>query len=437
MLRGRCIHSGHPLSTCCSHHHHHPSRSACAAPWLLHCGGRLWGASLIVKPVRPRELVSHSAAALEVATMERVFLSPQPPPPLLPLMGSCSRTHGAAALPPRLSRQRRRAEASAVAGAMGACVAMAHLRQCHTALAAPASRTRTPPEAGHSRRRPVLRRAGQQDPFPKDELHCAPPPRPWLPAPAVQAGLWALLGVYTLWLLVLPYAPGNPAWATTPETIDSLKGLSLNFFFVLPAANWVGLHALEAPVLHPVDEGLFNFVNAWSLMFGPLIFKDKRRGASRGLTQSLWIGQMFLTNLFLIPYMALRLNKPEPASQSESVSPLVALGQAVASQSTTIGLVGGVIGIISVTWAIFLRSSEQFGGPAERLSYFLEYLATDRVAYAFIWDLVLYSLFQAWLVLDFIESLPAANDQRLWRRVGCVPYLGLAAILIARRETTK
>eukprot|EP00850_Spirogloea_muscicola_P018263 SM000165S02224 [mRNA] locus=s165:318859:321054:- [translate_table: standard] len=370
--------------------------------------------------------------------MERVFMSPQPPPPLLPLMGSCSRTQFAMEVPPRLSRQRRRAKASTVAGAMmGACITVAQLQQCHTALAVPASRTRTPPEAGHSLRRLVLRRASQQDPVPKDELHCALPPQPWLPAPAVQAGLWALLGIYTLWLLVLPYAPGNPAWATTPETIDSLKGLSLNFFFVLPAANWVGLHALEAPVLHPVDEGLFNFVNAWSLMFGPLIFKDKRRGASRGLAQSLWIGQMFLTNLFLIPYMALRLNKPEPPSQSESASPFVALGQAVASQSTAIGLVGGVIGIISVTWAIFLRSSEQFGGPAERLSYFLEYLATDRTAYAFIWDLVLYSLFQAWFVLDFTNLLPAARDRQLWRRVGCVPYFGLAAMLIARVETTK
>eukprot|EP00850_Spirogloea_muscicola_P005507 SM000025S08402 [mRNA] locus=s25:561697:563889:- [translate_table: standard] len=372
-----------------------------------------------------------------IATMERM-LSAQPPPPLLRLRGSCSRTQFAVALPPRLSRQQRRREkASAVAGAMGAGAAIAHLQQCHRVLALPPSRTRTPAEAGQSRRRLVLRRAGQQDPVPKDELHSGLPPRPWLPAPAVQAGLWALLGIYTLWLLVLPYAPGNPAWATTPETIDSLKGLSLNFFFVLPAANWVGLHALEAPVLHPVDEGLFNFVNAWSLMFGPLIFKDKQGGASRGLAQSLWIGQMFLTNLFLIPYMALRLNKPEPPSQSESSSPLVELGQAVASQSTTIGLVGGVIGIVSVTWALFLRSSEQFGGPAERLSYFLEYLTTDRIAYAFMWDLVLYGLFQAWIVLDFSELLPTAEDQRIWRRVGCVPYFGLAAILIARIETAK
>lgn len=52
-----------------------------------------------------------------------------------------------------------------------------------------------------------------------------------------QIGLWVMEGVYILWLFLLPYAPGDPVWAISSETINSLVGLSLNFFVILPFAN--------------------------------------------------------------------------------------------------------------------------------------------------------------------------------------------------------
>ncbi|CAN0906070.1 hypothetical protein LINGRAHAP2_LOCUS24017 [Linum grandiflorum] len=69
---------------------------------------------------------------------------------------------------------------------------------------------------------------------------------------AVQAALWVVEGVYILWLFLLPYAPGDPVWAISAETVKALIGLSLNFFFILPFLNAVGINIIEAPVLHPV-----------------------------------------------------------------------------------------------------------------------------------------------------------------------------------------
>ncbi|KAF7846550.1 hypothetical protein BT93_L4170 [Corymbia citriodora subsp. variegata] len=54
---------------------------------------------------------------------------------------------------------------------------------------------------------------------------------------ALQIVLWVAEAVYILWLFLLPYAPGDPVWAISSETVNSLVGLSLNFFFILPLMN--------------------------------------------------------------------------------------------------------------------------------------------------------------------------------------------------------
>lgn len=83
--------------------------------------------------------------------------------------------------------------------------------------------------------------------------------------------LWTAEAVYILWLFLLPYAPvsdslqrytssgsivqilftkslfdqqGDPVWAISSETVNSLLGLSLNFFFILPLTN-SGLFSLK------------------------------------------------------------------------------------------------------------------------------------------------------------------------------------------------
>ncbi|XP_020110608.1 CTL-like protein DDB_G0274487 isoform X3 [Ananas comosus] len=95
---------------------------------------------------------------------------------------------------------------------------------------------------------------------------------------------------------------GDPVWAIKQSTISDLLGLSLNFFFILPLMNSVGIHVIEAPVLHPVAEGLFNFVIGWTFLFAPLLFTDRRRDRYKGSLDLLWGCQMFLTN-DLLPYI--------------------------------------------------------------------------------------------------------------------------------------
>ncbi|CAI7824730.1 unnamed protein product [Closterium sp. NIES-54] len=49
--------------------------------------------------------------------------------------------------------------------------------------------------------------------------------------------VWAGFGLYMLWLFVLPYAPGDPAWRISEGTVQEVRDLSLNFFYILPAFN--------------------------------------------------------------------------------------------------------------------------------------------------------------------------------------------------------
>ncbi|XP_038885655.1 uncharacterized protein LOC120075963 isoform X2 [Benincasa hispida] len=187
--------------------------------------------------------------------------------------------------------------------------------------------------------------------------------------------LWATEAVYILWLFILPYAPGDPVWAISSETVNSLLGLSLNFFLILPAMNSVGIRLIDAPVLHPMSEGLFNFVIAWTLMFAPLLFTDQKRNRYSGSLDLLWGLQMFLTNTFLIPYMAIRLNE---ASKGSTPQPQSKLGSLMTNGAPVVGLIGGATCIISIIWSFVGRGDGNFGGVAERCEFLIQYLSSER-----------------------------------------------------------
>uniref|UniRef100_A0A0D9W5V0 Uncharacterized protein n=1 Tax=Leersia perrieri TaxID=77586 RepID=A0A0D9W5V0_9ORYZ len=204
----------------------------------------------------------------------------------------------------------------------------------------------------------------------------------------LQASLWGAEAAYILWLFLLPYAPGDPIWAISQSTISDLIGLSLNFFFVLPFLN----------------SGLFNFVIAWTLLFAPLLFTDSKRDRFKGSLDLLWGFQMFLTNTFLIPYMAIRLNDPDMDNSPQETSKL---GSVMVRGATIVGLTGGVVCVGSIAWALFGRADAGFGGIAERWQYVQSYVFSERLAYAFLWDILLYSIFQPWLIGDNIDNVKA------------------------------
>ncbi|KAH6810044.1 transmembrane protein [Perilla frutescens var. frutescens] len=239
----------------------------------------------------------------------------------------------------------------------------------------------------------------------------------------LQIFLWIAEAVYIIWLFLLPYAPGDPVWAISSDTISSLIGLSLNFFFILPLMNSVGIHLIEAPVLHPMSEGLFNFVVAWTLMFAPLLYTDKRRDRFKGSIDVLWGFQMFLTNTFLIPYMAIRLNGAEKDYTRRKTSQL---GSLMINGASVVGLTGGLVCLLSILWSLYGRGDGNFGDLRERWEFLVSYLGSERLAYAFIWDICLYIVFQPWLIGDNLQNVQE-DKIALVSFLRFVPVVGLVA----------
>lgn len=249
----------------------------------------------------------------------------------------------------------------------------------------------------------------------------------------LQVALWVMEGVYICWLFLLPYAPGDPVWAIKPYTIKILLDLSLNFFFILPLANSAGFHLMEAPVLHPTVEALFNFVIAWTMMFAPLLFTDCKRDRFGGSLEALWVVQMFLTNTLLIPYMAIRLGATRSSSLSKSQKVKSGIQAVMTSGARIVGTLGGLIGFISILWALFGRDDAGFGSLEDRWNFFLDYIKSDRPGYAFIWDICLYSIFQPWLIGNNLQNVEEDKIQSV-RYLRFVPYVGLVAYLWGLRK---
>lgn len=234
-------------------------------------------------------------------------------------------------------------------------------------------------------------------------------------APRSAVLLWGVAAIYVYVLLISPpnqLIPGEPIWAIQPNTVQELLNESINFFFILPILNTLGIQFMQAPSVHPVSEALFNLAEAWMFMFLPLLLADPR---GHNLPKPLiWGLSMFLTNTFLIPYMALR-SMTSPLHAEEKL-PNKALAR-------SFGWIGLVVGTIALGWAVGGRP--EFGGITERTRYMMQCLMTDRLTIAFCVDLVFFFVFQV-VLLGAIE--PHGSKKR-WIRF--VPFGGLVLWLIA------
>ncbi|KAH9771888.1 transmembrane protein [Citrus sinensis] len=198
----------------------------------------------------------------------------------------------------------------------------------------------------------------------------------------LQIVLWAAEAVYILWLFLLPYAP--------------------------------------------MSEGLFNFVIGWTFMFAPLLFTDCKRDRYKGSLDVLWGFQMFLTNTFLIPYMAIRLNE---AGSEDTPRDCSQLASVMTNGAPIVGLIGGAICLLSTLWALYGRMDGDFGGITERWEFLVSYLGSERLAYAFIWDIFLYIIFQAWLIGDNLQNVQLSKVGTV-NYLRFVPVVGLTAYLL-------
>ncbi|KAL0463621.1 UNVERIFIED_CONTAM: hypothetical protein Slati_0249700 [Sesamum latifolium] len=195
----------------------------------------------------------------------------------------------------------------------------------------------------------------------------------------LQSLLWIAESVYIIWLFLLPYAP--------------------------------------------MSEGLFNFVIGWTFMFAPLLYTDRRRDRYKGSLDVLWGFQMFLTNTFLIPYMAIRLNEADGEYTPSKTSQL---GSVMKNGAPVVGLIGGLACLISILWALFGRGDGNYGDLPERWEFLLSYLGSERLAYAFIWDICLYIIFQPWLIGDNLQNIQK-DKVAVVNYLRFVPVVGLIA----------
>ena len=231
--------------------------------------------------------------------------------------------------------------------------------------------------------------------------------------PFAALGMAVFYAGYIFYVLVSPNAPGLPAWQTSPETLKAVLHESLNFFYVNIALAALHLNPVPSVAEHPVDEALFNFVNAWSLMMLPTWVADPKSFRVPNKF-AIWIGTLFLTNVFLPMYMTLRLvptpqeGENEPSTGLPWYSPLV-------------GGVALAVGVVSVAWAAAARP--EYGDLVDRVQYLRDHASSDRVFWAFCVDAGLYSVWQAWL-------LGAAGARPLQR---FVPFLGMTHWLLTTK----
>lgn len=177
-----------------------------------------------------------------------------------------------------------------------------------------------------------------------------------------------------------PAAPGNPVYATTPETLASVLHQSANFGFVNVALNAAGLHAVPDIAENPVSEALFNFAAAWGLAFLPLMLTD-RRCPRHVPTGPLWLGSWLLTNLFLTPWMARRVERGEPRGDDGREGGVArALSTPLAARG--IGAVCAAMGLVAVAWLFVGRDGLGFADAGlPRVAELARLVTTSRVDY--------------------------------------------------------
>lgn len=222
-----------------------------------------------------------------------------------------------------------------------------------------------------------------------------------------QVFLWIIWLIYFVYLILSDFPPGNSLLHITSDTLKEVIDLSLNFWFIAPI-----FAPDSAPILNPILEGIFNLVVAWALLFWG--FYVDRRGQKFPMSFFL-IGTAFLTNVFYLPWLAIRQSNPKiddmPLNSVEKMA-----------ESRWLPSILMLIAIASVIWAGFARP--EFGYLATRWASFQEILAQDRLAYSFVIDLIFFSLFQSWLVTDDMARRQWDNSAIIWI-TRLIPFIGL------------
>lgn len=87
----------------------------------------------------------------------------------------------------------------------------------------------------------------------------------------------------------------------------------------------------------------------------------------------------FLTNVFFIPYLAVRAaTEPPPPDNPTALPPTPPQSGPLPTWAPAFGATSLAVGLTSIVWALAARP--EYGGLQDRLSYFLETFHSNRVS---------------------------------------------------------
>ncbi|BAY40642.1 hypothetical protein NIES2111_50290 [Nostoc sp. NIES-2111] len=230
--------------------------------------------------------------------------------------------------------------------------------------------------------------------------------------------IWTVWLIYIGYLLLSDLPPGLSLLHITSQTLQEIIDLSWNFWFVLPLIS-----PSEAPINNPALEGLFNIVVTWGLLFWGFVIDGRNQRFS---IIPFLIGTAFLTNLFFLPWLGLR--QPNPQVSTKDLTVVEKVGE-----SRIFPSILALVFVVCFIWAGFARP--EYGDLNTRWEALLKLLFTDRLAYSFLIDMLVFWVFQSWLVKDDMARRQWHNDQVLWI-VRFVPFWGLIIYFWQRPSLT-
>ena len=242
----------------------------------------------------------------------------------------------------------------------------------------------------------------------------------------LEGGIYYAMAVSYCYILLLSpngqLVPGDAAWQIQPEQINEVIKCSTDFFFILSGLERLGIQTpglhdmfISGQALHPMTQGLFNFAEAYIFMFLPVLLSDlslRRRVASQDVTRR-WAASMFLTNVFFIPMMAARANAAASVDAEDTDDADISK-----TFRRVFGVIGLCVGIFSLAYAFFGGGAD-YGSVSDRLHFYSDQLASNRIALAFTVDVILFAYFQSRLL--------GREPHQWWENF---PFFGLAFSLI-------
>ena len=242
-----------------------------------------------------------------------------------------------------------------------------------------------------------------------------------------SAATWAAWAAYCGVVLFSEggIAPGASALHTEPATIKEALDLSLNFFFVLPT-----IASSVAPVVDPSLEAFFNVLICWALLFFGFAADEKENSYPGGMLPYL-TGALFLTNVFYLPMLALRSPRSDVELREATAAPLTPL-QRLAESRVLAGVIGVAVPLLALAWFGFARPEMLSTGFEARWDALVNLISTDRLAFSFAADYLIFALFQGALVNADAERRGVDSSNAGVAAARFVPFAGLVAWLLTR-----